>query len=148
MENDFDVREALDAMEADRHVLGQRMTAETRWAAPAQGLAAALLIAAPAAGVPGVFFVLALSTGLFLAVELVFRKRSGLSISRPAGPRGMALLVLLIALLCGLNVLSWILWALDLLAWIPLSALAGGLIVALGVVGYDRAYAAEVRHEG
>lgn len=145
MESDFEARDAIKAMETDRHRLGERMTAETRWAAPAQGLAAALLIGAPAAGIPAMFFVFAASMGLFLGAELVFRKRSGLSINRPAGPRGMALLVLLTALLCGLSVLALVLWALDLVAWIALPALVGGLVVTLGVVSYDRTYAGEVR---
>lgn len=147
MENDFAPDDALATMESDRRLLGERMTAETRWAAPTQGLAAALLIAAPAAGIPAMFFVLAASMGLFLAVEVVFRRRSGLQINRPAGPRGMALLVLITTLLCGLSVLSWILWALGHVAWILLPALVGGLVMTFAVAGYDRTYAAEVRSE-
>jgi uncharacterized membrane protein HdeD (DUF308 family) len=145
MANDFDARDALLAVETDRQRLGDRMTAETHWAAPAQGLAAALLIGAPAAGIPGVFFVIAASMALFIGVEWVFRRRSGLSISRPAGPRGMALLVLLGVLLGVLSALSYGLWVFDLVAWIAPVALLGGVLMAFGVVSYDRMFADEVR---
>ncbi|MGZ0711335.1 hypothetical protein ACWPKO_23710 (plasmid) [Coraliomargarita sp. W4R53] len=145
MESDFSTRDALSAVATDRRRLGERMTAETRWAAPAQGLAAALLIGAPAFGIPGVFFAFAASCWFLLGVEWLFRKRSGLSISRPAGPRGITLLVLLVVLLCGFSVLSLALWALGLIAWITPLALVGGLLMTLGVVSYDHAYALEVR---
>lgn len=145
MENNFDARDALSAVETDRERLGDRMTAETHWAAPAQGLAAAVLIGAPAAGIPGVFVVLAASIALFIVIEWAFRRRSGLTISRPAGPRGMALLVVLTVLLSGLTMLSSALWAFDLVAWIAPVALGGGLLMALGVRAYDRTYSVEVR---
>jgi len=145
MESNFGASDALSAVEADRRKLGDRMTAETHWAAPAQGLAAALLIGAPAAGIPGVFLVLAASLALFIGIEWAFRRRSGLTISRPAGPRGMALLVALAVLLSGLSLLSFALWAFDLVAWIAPVALVGGLLMALGVRTYDRTYSNEVR---
>ena len=145
MENNFDARDALSAVETDRQRLGDRMTAETHWAAPAQGLATAVLVGAPAAGMPGVFVVLAASIALFVVIEWAFRRRSGLSISRPAGRRGMALLVLLAVLVSGLSMLSSALWAFDLAAWIVPVALVGGLLMALGVRAYDRTYSDEVR---
>jgi hypothetical protein len=145
MANDFDARDALSAVEADRRRLGDRMTAETYWAAPAQGLAAALLIVAPAAGIPGLFLLLAASLALFIGVEWFFRRRSGLSISRPAGPRGMALLVVLGVLLGVFSALSYGLWAFDLVAWIVPVALLGGVLMAFGVISYDRIFANEVR---
>ena len=145
MENDLSAHDALAAVETDRRRLGERMTAETPWAAPAQGLVAALLVGAPAAGFPGVFFVTSASIALAVAVEWMFRKRSGLSISAPAGRRGMALLVLLIVLLCGLTVLSYVLLIFDLTPWIAPLAVFGGVLTALGVVAYDRVYASDVR---
>lgn len=145
MENDLSARDALSVVKTDRQRLGDRMTAESRWTAPAQGFAVALLIGAPVAGMPGAFFVIAVSIALFVGVEWLFRKCSGLSISRPAGPLGMALLVLLTALVCGLSVLCFILWALDLGGWIVPLALLGGVLMTLGVVSYDRIYVGEVR---
>jgi hypothetical protein len=145
MANDFDARDALTAVDTDRQRLGDRMTAETHWAAPAQGVAAALLIGAPAAGIPGVFFVIAASMALFIGVEWVFRRRSGLSIGRPAGPLGMTLVVLLGLLLGVFSALSYGLWAFDLVEWIVPLALLGGVLMAFGVVTYDRTFANEVR---
>ncbi|MBX0301245.1 hypothetical protein K2F54_14820 [Cryobacterium sp. 1639] len=145
MESNYDARDSLSAVETDRERLGDRMTAETHWAAPAQGLAAAVLIGAPAAGIPGVFVVLAVGIMLFVGIEWAFRRRSGLSISRPAGPRGMALLVLLTVLLSGLGMVSFALWVFDMAAWILPVAVVGGLLMALGVRAYDHTYSDEVR---
>ncbi|CAO1654010.1 DUF2568 domain-containing protein [Salinibacterium sp. NYA9b] len=145
MESNFGARDALLAVETDRRRLGVRMTAETPWAAPAQGLAAALFLGAPVVGLPGVFFAVAASIGIMVGVELIFRKRSGLSISLPAGPRGIALLILLGVLIGGLSVLSFALWVLGMVAWIVPLALFGGLLTTVCVVGYDRTYAREVR---
>jgi hypothetical protein len=145
MANDFDARDALSAVDTDRRRLGDRMTAETYWAAPAQGLAAALLIGAPAAGMPGIFFVFAASMALFIGVEWFFRRRSGLSIGRPAGPVGMTLVVLLGLLLGIFSALSYGLWAFNLVEWVVPLALLGGVLMAFGVVSYDRVFANEVR---
>jgi hypothetical protein len=145
MANDFNARHALSAVDTDRRRLGDRMTAETYWAAPAQGIAAALLIGAPAAGMPGIFFVFAASMAVFIGVEWFFRRRSGLSIGRPAGPLGMTLVLLLGLLLGVFSALSYGLWAFDLVAWIAPVALLGGVLMAFGVVSYDRIFANEVR---
>lgn len=145
MESNFDARNALSAVATDRERLGARVTAETYWAAPAQGLGAALLIGSPAAGMPGMFLAMFASIAIFLGVEWVFRQRSGLSISRPAGPGGTVLLVVLAVLLAGLTTLCFTLFAFDLRAWIVPVALVGGLLSALGVVAYDRTFSHEVR---
>lgn len=142
------VRESLKAIRADRGRIGERITAETWWGAPAQGLGAALLVVAPAAGLTWAWLPFVLSMGIFIGVEVLFRKRSGLGITRPAGPRGFWLLVALSLIICFSLMVSLLLALLGLIGWIVAVAVAGGVVTALIVVEYDRAYAAEVRHAG
>lgn len=138
-------RDALDAIGADRERVGQRMTAETWWAAPTQGFGTALLVAAPAVGIPWAALLFAASASVFICVEVLFRKRSGLSINRPAGPAGVALLVVLGVLLIGALGTSMVLAIAELHGWSLTVAAAAGVVTALGVAGYDSLYANEVR---
>lgn len=140
------VREALEAISTDRGRIGERITAETWWTAPAQGLGAALIIAAPAAGLLWAWLPFVFSVGIFVGVEVLFRKRSGFGITRPAGPRGLWLLVALFAIIFFSIVISLGLALFGLTGWVIATALAAGVATALIVVAYDRAYAAEVRH--
>lgn len=138
-------RDALDAIGNDRTRIGERMTAETWWAAPAQGIGAALFVAAPGAGWQWAWVLVVASMGVFIGVEMLFRKRSGLNIARPAGPRGLALLILLIAVLIGGFGVSVALAILDLSGWIALVAIVTLVAHVPGIIAYDRTYAAEVR---
>src|SRR5690606_34239468 len=95
-ENQRDPASVLQSLNTDRGRIGERMTAETWWAAPAQGLGVALLIGAPAAGPAWAWLPFVLSMGIFVGVEVLFRRRSGLGITRPAGPRGLWLLIALL----------------------------------------------------
>jgi len=142
------VRESLKAISTDRGRIGERVTAETWWAAPAQGLGAALIIVAPAAGLAWAWLPFVLSMGIFIGVEVLFRKRSGLGITRPAGPRGLWLLVALVVIAFFSLMISLLLALLGLIGWVVAVAVAAGVATALIVVEYDRAYAAEVRHAG
>lgn len=143
--NHTSARDALDAIGNDRGRVGDRMSAETWWAAPAQGFAAALLVAGPSAGLQWAWLLFLASMMVSVGVEVFFRKRSGLSISRPAGPRGRALLIGLIFLhLVSLGV-SVMFAVMGLRGWILVAAAVAGIYTALGVVAYDRIYAAEVR---
>lgn len=138
-------RDALDAIGNDRGRVGDRMSAETWWGAPAQGFAAALLVVGPAAGFQWAWLFFLASTLVSVGVEVFFRKRSGLSISRPAGSRGRALLIGLVFLhLVSLGA-SVMLAVMGLRGWILVAAAIAGICTALGVVAYDRIYAAEVR---
>lgn len=138
-------RDALAAIGDDRERIGRLMTAETWWAAPAQGLGTAVLVAAPAAGLFWAIMIMAASTWIFLGIERLFRKRTGLSISRPAGPRGLVLVIGLgVLIVVGVGV-SVALSLLGLQGWIFAVAAVAGILTALGVAAYDRIYAAEVR---
>lgn len=151
MENPRDpvsVRESLKAISTDRGRIGEQITAETWWAAPAQGMGAALIIVAPAAGLAWAWLPFVLSMGIFIGVEVLFRKRSGLGITRPAGPRGLWLVVALFLIIFLSLMISLLLALLGLIGWIIAVAVAAGVATALIVVAYDRAYAAEVHHAG
>ena len=120
------------------------MRGETWWAAPAQGFSAALLVAGPLGEFTWAWLYFSASALILLGVELLFRRRTGLSVSRPAGRRGRTLLIVLGVILAGaLGVNIW-LEALGMSAWIFIVAAAAGLITALFVLAYDRAFAAEV----
>lgn len=142
---EFDsARRMLEGIEDDRRGLGLRMTAETWWAAPAQGVGVGLMVAAPTAGLAWGWLLFVTGVSTFFVVESVFRRRSGLSISGPAGPHGVALLV-------GLGCLVTVaLAAAVILSFLGLNAAALGLAMivggcfAIGVVAYDRVYAIEV----
>lgn len=149
LENQHDpasAREALEAISTDRGQIGERITAETWWGAPAQGLAAALIIAAPAAGLIWAWLPSVLGMGIFVGVEMLFRKRSGLGITRPAGPRGLWLLVAFFLIIFFSFAISMTLALFGLSGWVVAVAAAAGVATALLVVAYDRAYAVEVRH--
>ncbi|WP_298037584.1 hypothetical protein [uncultured Microbacterium sp.] len=138
-------REALDTIANDRERVGKRMRAETWWGAPAQGFGVALLVAGPAAGFQWAWLLFLSSTWVFVGVEVYFRRRSGLKISRPAGPRGLALLVgftLLILVSLGM---SAVLALMGLRGWVLVVAAIAGILAWLGVIAYDRIYASEVR---
>lgn len=151
LENQHDpasAREALEAISSDRGQIGERMTAETWWGAPAQGLAVALIVGAPAAGLVWVWLPFALGMGIFVGVEMLFRKRSGLGIARPAGPRGLWLLVAFFLNTFFSFAISMMLGLFGMTGWVVAVAVAAGAVTALIVMAYDRAYAAEVRHAG
>jgi len=145
-EDQHDPADMLETLSADRGRIGERVTAETWWAAPAQGLGVALIIAAPAAGLAWAWLPFVLSVGVFVGVEVLFRKRSGFGITRPAGPRGWWLLVPFFLIIFFSVVLSLGLALFGLTGWVVAVAVAAGVATALVVVLYDRAYAAEVCH--
>lgn len=152
MESQFekqrDPASVLETLSTDRGRIGERITAETWWAAPAQGLGAALIIVAPAAGLAWAWLPFVLSVGIFVGVEVLFRKRSGFGITRPAGPRGLWLLAALFLIIFFSFVISMGLALFGLTGWVVAVAVAAGVVTALIVVVYDRAYAAEVRRAG
>lgn len=147
-ENQRDPASVLEELSNDRGRIGERITAETWWAAPAQGLGAALMIVAPAAGLAWAWLPFVLSVGIFIGIEVLFRKRTGLGITRPAGPRGIWLLVAVFLTTFFSFVISLGLALFSLTGWVVAVAVVTGVATALIVVVYDRAYAAEVRRAG
>ncbi|PYI37511.1 hypothetical protein CVS30_15325 [Arthrobacter psychrolactophilus] len=148
LENQRDPASVLEELSNDRGRIGERITAETWWAAPAQGLGAALLIGTPAAGLAWAWLPFVLSVGIFIGIEVLFRKRTGLGINRPAGPRGIWLLVAVFLITFSSFVINLGLALFGLTGWVVAVALAAGVATALIVVVYDRAYADEVRRAG
>ncbi|MGO2520050.1 MAG: hypothetical protein ACTH8F_08005 [Microbacterium sp.] len=146
--NQRDSASVLETLGADRGRIGERVAAETWWGAPAQGLGVALIVVAPAAGLVWAWLPFVLSVGVFVGVEVLFRKRSGLGITRPAGPRGLWLLVALCLIITFSLVISLLLALFGLTGWVVAVAAAAGVATALIVAAYDRAYAAEVRRVG
>ena len=142
------VRQSLRAISADRARIGEKVTAETWWTAPAQGLGAALIIMVPALGLEWVWLPLVLSIGIFVGVEVLFRKRSGLGITRPAGPRGLWILIALMMIFFFALMISLVLTLLGQIGWVLALAVTTGAATALIVVQYDRAHAAEVYRAG
>jgi hypothetical protein len=139
-------RDALDTIAVDRHRLAARFTAETWWCAPAQALAIAILIAAPAAGVAGPMSVLAaLATISLVGIEERFRKRTGISTNRPAGPASLTVLIVLCALIIAAFVISLVLATIGERSWIIASTSAGFLVTLGGVALYDRAYSRDLQ---
>ena len=139
-------REAIDAIAVDRHRLAARFTAETWWVAPAQALAVAAVIAAPAAGIPGPMSVVtAIATIALVSIEHHFRKRTGISTNRPAGPASLAVLIVLCTLIVTAFALSLVLATIGEHSWIIASTTAGFTVTLVGVVIYDRAYARDLR---
>lgn len=152
MESEFeDQRDAASALESltnDRSRIGQRITAETWWAAPAQGLGVALIIAAPAGGPAWAWMFFLLSVGVLIGVEVLFRRRSGFSITRPAGRHGVWVLVALFAIVFLACVASVTLALFGLIGWVIAVAATAGVATALASAMYDRVYVAEVRRAG
>lgn len=147
-ENQSDPASVLASLTTDRDRIGERVTAETWWAAPAQGAAVALMIGAPAAGLEWAWLPFILSMGVFIGVELLFRKRSGFGITLPAGPGGWWLLAGLFIIILIAMASSTALTLFGLSGWAIAVAVTAGVAAALTVAAYDRTYAAEVRHAG
>lgn len=135
---------ALDSITADRRDIGARFTKETRWAAPAQGAGVALLVAAPAPGLPWMAVLSLAGVIVLLVVEIQFRKRTGLTISRPAGPLGWTLAILAVVVMAGGVVASTTLSLVGPSQWIPAVVAAAFVLTTLIVILYDRTYAREV----
>ncbi|MGO4104717.1 hypothetical protein AB4Y63_12245 [Leifsonia sp. YAF41] len=139
-------REALDTIAVDRRRLAVRFTAETWWAAPAQALAVAAVVAAPAAGVAGPMSVVAaLATIALVGIEHRFRKRTGISTNRPAGPASLAVLIVLCTMIVAAFIISLVLATMGERSWIIASTSAGFIVMLVGVAIYDRAYARDLR---
>ena len=139
-------REALGMIDGDRRRLAARFTAETWWAAPAQALAVAAVVASPAAGVAGPMSVVtALATIALVGIDHAFRKRTGISTNRPAGPVSLAVLIALCALIVAAFVTSLALAMIGEHSWIIASTSAGFILMLVGVAIYDKAYARDLR---
>ncbi|WP_017595814.1 hypothetical protein [Nocardiopsis potens] len=140
-----EARAALDALQADRAALADRI-ASPWWYHPVLAAIMAAFVASPAAPVPALF-ITGGSVGLIFLVQAQ-EQRSGLSVTRPAGPRSRAVLFGYGAVAVALVFVSFALVNLDLRAWVAATAgLAFALMLGGGLV-YDRVYGAELRNAG
>lgn len=143
-----DARVLLHEVEGDRARVGQLVRKETWWGAPAQGLGAALLVASPLGGLRWGWVLIVGSFAVFIAVEVLFRKRTGLRVSYPAGPAGLAILIALGVGIALAAVVSTV-WALiGATAAVVMLSLFAGVVTAGCVVAYDVLYVRELRNVG
>jgi len=152
MESDFDAgrgpepsaRDSLAAIAVDRRRLG-RLASAPPWYYPAVGLGTAVVVASPAFGSPVAMAIACALAATGLAVlPSLFARRTGLSISRPAGAGGVVFLVALALIVLLLLMASVVLVVLDSRPWVALTAAAGFLVQYPGGLLYDRIYRAEL----
>ncbi len=138
-------REALASLSDDRLHVAARLRSQTWWSAPAQGLAAAAFIAAPAAGIAvPMSFVLALSSLAFFGIDRLARTRTGLA---PRSTPGRGSLAILIVACVGLVVclgLSLTLAIIERPEWILATAIGGFVVMTTASALYDRVSAREI----
>ncbi|MFC4555933.1 hypothetical protein [Georgenia faecalis] len=141
-----DAREALATLASDRAALADRV-APPRWYYPLLGAATALFVGSPGArdgstqSVMVVFGVLGL---VFLTME--YEKRTGVTVSRAAGPRSLGVAVVLGVVVVALLGVSFALEATGHRAWTGLTAVAAFAAMWGGGACYDRVYDRELRH--
>ncbi|MFW5415746.1 hypothetical protein J0910_03875 [Nocardiopsis sp. CNT-189] len=137
-----EARAALAALQADRAALAERI-ASPWWYHPALAAVMAAFAVSPATSAPGVL-VVGGSVALIFLVQAQ-EKGSGLSVTRPAGPRSLAVLLAYGAVAIALVVASLVLAAAGERPWIAATAgLAFASMLGGGLV-YDRVYRAELR---
>lgn len=104
------------------------------------------MIAAPAVGVAGLMSVVTGLAALALfGIEHQFRKRTGISTNRPAGPASLAVLMVLCTTIAAAFVASLVLASNGELSWIIALASAEFIVMLVGVAIYDRSYARDLR---
>lgn len=135
----------VNTVRGDRHWLAARFRAATPAAAPAQALCFTVLIASPASGwswTSVVVFALAIA-GL-IGIEVAFRRHLGVSIDLPAGARSWAVVIALTIIVVALGFASAILGLLGLGLGVFAACAVGFVTTLLGVIAYDRVYAADL----
>lgn len=144
-----DARDALDGLGADRERLAERYSRQPAWAVPAQALAVAVLVASPALGFPWMSVLAAGAVFGLYGVERAVRRATGLSVTRPAGPRGLAVLIVLGVLSLGLYGATLVIGVGGGdLRFVGAAALAAFVLTLAGGLLYDRVYLREVRRAG
>lgn len=138
-------RAALDSVADDRRTIGRRLTAQTWWSAPAQGLAAGVMILAPLAGVAGpMAIVLALSSLAFFGIDWLARKRTQVTVRNYVGPASLVILIAMCVVIVAAIATSIVLEITGQREWIVAVAAATAVIVGVGSAAYDHVYAKEL----
>jgi multisubunit Na+/H+ antiporter MnhG subunit len=154
MESDFDdtpdrrdetrARAALSALDADRQNLADRIRTPA-WYYPLLGVATAMIIGSPGAGVPAQFILVAFGCLGITLLATAYQRHTGLTITRMAGPRSRTTAILLGVFIVLLLPVSFSLTATGHAVWVWLPAAAAFAAMWIGGVIYDRAYDRELR---
>ncbi|MBR8740853.1 hypothetical protein [Nocardiopsis sp. MG754419] len=138
-------RAALDALNADRSALADRIVTPP-WFYPGIAAVTTAFVASPAAPSPLIqCVVVALGSVALISLVLAYKRVTGLAISRTAGPRSLALLIVLGALVVLLLITSLALSLMDREPWVAATAAFTFVMMWAGCLAYDRAYDAELR---
>jgi hypothetical protein len=138
-------REALDTLNADRSTLADHIVTPP-WFYPALAAITTAFVASPAAPTPFVqsMVVVAGSVSLIFLV-LAYQKRTGLAISRTAGPRSLGVLIVVGVAVVVLLGLSQALTLMGMRPWVAAVAVFTFVMVLAGCRVYDRFYDTELR---
>jgi hypothetical protein len=138
-------REALRALEVDRAALAERVRSPW-WYHLVLGVIVAAFAASPAVESTSTrsMLVTFACVGLVFLV-LAYRRVTGFSVSRAAGPRSRARVVAVLVAVALLFLASMVLAATGAVAWVLAVAAAAFLAVLVGGRDYDRVYGEELR---
>lgn len=137
-------RAALSALDADRRSLADRIRTPA-WYYPLLGVATAMIIGSPGAGIPTQFLLVAFGCLGITFLSLAYQQRTGLTITRMAGPRSRTAAILLGVFIVLLLAVSFSLTATGHAVWVWLTAGAAFAAMWGGGSIYDRAYDRELR---
>lgn len=138
--------EALSVLASDRASLADRVKTP-RWYNPLLAAAIALFIATPAVSDSSYqSMVIVFGVLLLVTATMGYQKTTGVTISRPSGPRSLGLVVILGIIVLLLLGASGVLAANGRPEWIGATAAAGFCVMWIGSWQYDRVYDRELRH--
>ena len=140
-----DAATALAEIADDRRALVRQITRTAPWYYPAFALLSAITVWAPATGSVGQFtMVMALSTMALTTLESLRERTSGVTMSRPAGRRGWAILIAVGVVFIALIATSFALVVAGRAQFAPLCAAVA--FVAMFVLAwlYDASFRSEV----
>ncbi|PPF79543.1 hypothetical protein C5B96_12570 [Subtercola sp. Z020] len=137
-------REALSALDSDRRMLADRIRTPA-WYYPLLAVATAFIIGSPGAGMPGQPVLVAFGCLGIVFLSLAYQRITGLTVTRTAGPRSLAIAVVLGIVIVLLLGVSFALAATGHAAWVWVTAIAAFAAMWAGGSLYDRAYSRELR---
>lgn len=143
-EENFSAADALQQIDSDRASFSQRMKTP-RWYYPVLSVAAALVVAAPALLNAGGWNLVVLAVSLAISVSLIFiyQKFTGVTSTKPYGPRGWRVLIVMMVLLLACMGLSGTLGVTGQWPWVFVPMAAAIIVFCVGGPIYDRVSIAE-----
>jgi hypothetical protein len=143
-----DADAALAEVADDRRALIREVTRTNSWYYPAFALLAAIMVWAPAIGSVGQFTVImALCTVALTALGSLRERASGVTMSRPAGRRGWAILIAIGAVFIALIATSFTLVVAGRAEFALLCAAATFAVMFAAAWLYDVSFRSEVAHD-